>query len=132
VSPEANDFGHVSPKQIISANQGTGKWTAVNFIQASSGLYKLDFCQLLVFHASFFGCLIDLTGYGSLLIHIKIEELVEGVVPHLRENEGVTHARLAGRDGGVAGRYTNMWLGETPGKLPNFRCFGKHARGSRI
>jgi hypothetical protein len=25
-----------------------------------------------------------------------------------------------------------MWLGGTPGKLPNFRFFGKHARRSRI
>ena len=50
----------------------------------------------------------------------------------MREFEGVTHARLAGRDGGVAGRYTKMWLGEAPDKLPNFRFFGKHARRSRI
>jgi len=50
----------------------------------------------------------------------------------LREFEGVTHSRLAGRDGGVAGRYTKMWLGKAPDKLPNFRFFGKHARGSRI
>ena len=50
----------------------------------------------------------------------------------MREFDGVTHARLAGRDCGIAGRYTNMWLGETPDKLPNFRFFGKLARGSRI
>jgi hypothetical protein len=40
----------------------------------------------------------------------------------LREFEGVTHARFAGRDGGVAGRYAEMWLGGTPDKLPKFRC----------
>jgi hypothetical protein len=39
----------------------------------------------------------------------------------LREFEGVTHARSAGLDGGVAGRYTKMWLGGTPDKLTNFR-----------
>jgi len=55
----------------------------------------------------------------------------KGVVTQLREFEGVTHSRLAGRDGGVAGTYTKMWLGGTPGKPPNYRFFGKHARGSR-
>ena len=34
----------------------------------------------------------------------KIDELTKGVVTQLRGFEGVTHARLAGRDGGVAGR----------------------------
>jgi len=50
----------------------------------------------------------------------------------LREFEGVTHARLAGRDGGVAERHTKMWLGGTPDKPSNFRFSRKHARGSRI
>ena len=72
------------------------------------------------------------TGYGSILIQTKIDELTKGVATQLREFKGVTQSRLAGRDGGVAGRYTKMWLGGTPGKLPNFRFFGKHARGSRI
>ena len=79
-----------------------------------------------------FGCLIDSIGYGSLLSQTKIHELTNGVVTQLREFEGVTHSRLAGRDGSVAGRNTKMWLGGTPGKLPKFRFFGKHARGSCI
>ena len=29
----------------------------------------------------------------------------------MRGNEGAMHTRLAGRDGGVAGRYKKMWLG---------------------
>jgi hypothetical protein len=37
-------------------------------VQASSGLYKLDFCRFWWFSWSIFGCLIDSTGYGSQLI----------------------------------------------------------------
>jgi len=46
----------------------------------------------------------DSTGYGSLLIYTLIDELTKGVVTQLREFEGVTPLRFAGRDGGVAGR----------------------------
>jgi len=37
-------------------------------VQASSGLYKLVFCQFWWFSWSIFGCLIESTGHGSLLI----------------------------------------------------------------
>jgi len=37
-----------------------------------------------------------------------MDESTKRVVSKLRGNEGVTHARFAGRDGGVAGKYTNL------------------------
>jgi hypothetical protein len=80
--------------------------------------------ELLGFSWSSFGCLIDATGYGFMLTYTQIDESTKGGVAQLRGIEGVTHARLAGRDGGVAGRCTNMWLGRTPDKLPIFCFFG--------
>jgi len=79
-----------------------------------------------------FGCLIHSTGYGSVLISTEVDEMTKGVVTKLREFEGVTHARLAGRDGGVAGRYTNMWLAVTPRlSLPVFVSFRQAALTTR-
>jgi hypothetical protein len=57
---------------------------------------------------SIFGCLIVSTGYGSSLILNNIDVLTKVVVTQLRESAGVTYASLAGREGGVAGRYTKM------------------------
>ena len=47
-------------------------------------------------------------------IYTNIDELTKRVVPKMRGKEGATHTRLAGCDGGVAGRYTKMWHGRSP------------------
>ena len=44
--------------------------------------------------------------------------------------EGAMHTRLAGRDGGVAGRYTTMWHGRSPRmqiKCPVSENPGRHS-----
>jgi hypothetical protein len=42
------------------------------------------------------------------------------------------HTRLAGRDGGVAGRYTEMWHGRSPRIHIKFRVLGEAGHHSRI
>ena len=42
------------------------------------------------------------------------------------------HTRLAGRDGGVAARYTKMWHGRMPRIHVNFRFLGVPGKESRV
>jgi len=61
-----------------------------------------------------------------------IDEFTKRVVPKLRGSEGAMHMRLTCRDCGVAERYTQMWLGESPRIYIQFRVPGEAPRHSRI